>query len=714
MSWFGKKHKVEDNFTETTSEISSGNLAADNLAADNLTTDNLTTDNLAADNLAAGNEPVSSVQLRVDSAYPGDPGGGKARFDPKTLDLLKIFPGDIVAIEGKRRTVAKVLGALVEDWDQQKVRLDTFTRLNAGVSLGERVNVIKIFDVVEAKRVIIAPPEDLLKKIPMENNPYIMNGLIDFAIAKDDSVPILLGPPFIDSQIVTFRIVEIEPEEAVIINGNTLLEFPEKPEDESARDTSPLYESNLDEKTSEVASGDDTVSSVQLRVDSAYPGDLGGGKARIDPKTLLLLQISPGDTVAIEGKRRTVAKVLGARVEDWDQQKVCLDNFTRLNAGVSLGERVNVVKIFEVVEAKRVIIAPPEDLPKKIPMENNPYIMNGLIDFPIVKDDSVPILVGPPFIEPQIIAFRIVEIEPEEAVIITGNTLLEFPEKPEDEFARDKRQLYENIGGLKDQIQELRDIIDLPVRHPELFLKLGITPPRGVLLYGPPGTGKTLIAKAVASESGVYFISITGPGIISKNTGESEQRIRDVFEKAHENAPSIIFIDELDSIASRSEDASGEVERRVIAQLLSMMDSLEEKGQVFVIGAARRIDLIDPALRRWGRFDREIEICLPDESARIEILKIHSRNMPLSEDINFEDIAKQTDGFSGADLVELCKEAAIFAYKRSLSGDIIDNHYNDKFPDEILNTIIVTSNDLHEAIIKINHKISIERTESTT
>ena len=368
---------------------------------------------------------------------------------------------------------------------------------------------------------------------------------------------------------------------------------------------------------------------VQLKVDSAYPGDQGGGKARLDPETMLLLKISPGDLVVIEGKRRTVAKVWRSLVEDWNQKKIRIDNFTRLNAGVSIGDAVKISTLSEEIEAKRVVLAPPEDLPKKIPIANNPHVINGLLDFPVVKNDSIPIMLGLPFVQPQIVAFKVVEVEPEEAVIITKNTSVEFSDKPAAGFEGVKRFSYEDIGGLKDELQRLRETIELPLRHPELFQKLGIEPPKGVLLYGPPGTGKTLIAKAVANESGAHFIPIAGPEVISKYYGESEQRLREVFEEARENAPSIIFIDELDSIAPRREEVTGEVERRVVAQLLTMMDGLEERGQVVVIGATNRVDAIDAALRRPGRFDREIEIGVPGEPDRIDILKIHTRNVPL-------------------------------------------------------------------------------------
>ena len=405
---------------------------------------------------------------------------------------------------------------------------------------------------------------------------------------------------------------------------------------------------------------------VQLKVDSAYPGDQGGGKARLDPETMLLLKISPGDLVVIEGKRRTVAKVWRSLVEDWNQKKIRIDNFTRLNAGVSIGDAVKISTLSEEIEARRVVLAPPEDLPKKIPIANNPHVLNGLLDFPVVKNDSIPIMLGLPFVQPQIVAFKVVEIEPEEAVIITKNTTVEFSDKPAAGFEGVKRFSYEDIGGLKDELQRLRETIELPLRHPELFQKLGIEPPKGVLLYGPPGTGKTLIAKAVASESGAHFISIAGPEVISKYYGESEQRLREVFEEARENAPSIIFIDELDSIAPRREEVTGEVERRVVAQLLTMMDGLEERGQVVVIGATNRVDAIDAALRRPGRFDREIEIGVPSEPDRIEILKIHTRGMPLAEDVSLNVLSQQTHGFVGADLAALAREAAIRALRRYL------------------------------------------------
>ncbi len=444
---------------------------------------------------------------------------------------------------------------------------------------------------------------------------------------------------------------------------------------------------------------------VQLRVDSAYPGDQGFGKARLDPETMLLLKVSPGDLVAIEGKRRTVAKVWKALVEDWNMRKIRLDNFTRLNAEVSIGDTIKVVKIVCEIEAKRVVLAPPEDLPKKIPIANNPHVVNGLIDFPIAMNDSVPITLGLPFIQPQIVAFKIIELEPEQAVIITKNTSIEFSDKPAADIEGIKRYSYENIGGLKDELQQIREIIELPLRHPELFKRFGMEAPKGVLLYGPPGTGKTHILKVIAGQSGAHIITITGPEVISKYYGESEQRLREVFEEARENAPSIIIIDELESIAPHFDKVKSEVEGRIVAQLLGMMDGLEERGNVIVIGATRHIDLIEPALRRSGRFDREIEIKLPDVSARIEILKIHTRGMPLSDDIRIEDLAQQTDGFSGADLVDLSREAVMQALERYLPDLELDA---EEVPAEVLDSLRVLSIDFNEALKRINKKI-IER-----
>ncbi|HXW98862.1 MAG TPA: AAA family ATPase, partial [Methanomicrobiales archaeon] len=434
---------------------------------------------------------------------------------------------------------------------------------------------------------------------------------------------------------------------------------------------------------------------VSLKVDVAYPDDLGTGKVRLDPNTMLLLRLNPGQIVYLEGKRRTVAKVWRLAKEDWNYGKLRVDNFTRANAGgVAIGDRVKVTPVEEQVEAKRVVLAPPEDMPRQIPI-NYQGVANRLIDFPVVKNDVVPVPIGHPFMQAQLVAFKAVAVEPENAVIITKETQVEFSEKPAAGFEGLKRVSYEDIGGLKDELQRVRETIELPMRHPELFRKLGIEPPKGVLLYGPPGTGKTLIAKAVANESGAHFIPIAGPEIISKYYGESEQKLRELFEEARQNAPSIIFIDELDSIAPRREDVTGEVERRVVAQLLTMMDGLEERGQVVVIGATNRVDAIDPALRRPGRFDREIEIGVPNEVDRAEILKIHTRGMPVAKDVELPKLSQQTHGFVGADLAALAREGAIRALRRYLPDIDLDA---DEIPPEVLDRMEVLASDFRDAL----------------
>jgi transitional endoplasmic reticulum ATPase len=434
---------------------------------------------------------------------------------------------------------------------------------------------------------------------------------------------------------------------------------------------------------------------VFLKVDSAYPEDQGAGKVRLDPETMLQLRLSPGNIVFIEGKRRTVAKVWRSMVSDWHQGKVRVDNFTRTNAGgVAIGDRVKVAAVGEEVEAKRVVLAPPEDMPRQFPI-NYPGVVNRLIDFPVVKNDLVPIPVGLPFMQAQLVAFKAVHVEPEEAIIITKNTQVEFSDKPAAGFEGLKKVSYEDIGGLKDELQRVRETIELPLRHPELFRKLGIEPPKGVLLYGPPGTGKTLIAKAVANESKAHFIPVAGPEIISKYYGESEQKLRELFDEARQNAPSIIFIDELDSIAPRREDVTGEVERRVVAQLLTMMDGLEERGQVVVIGATNRVDAIDPALRRPGRFDREIEIGVPNEVDRAEILRIHTRGMPVAKDVDLTKLSLQTHGFVGADLAALAREGAIRALRRYLPDIDLEA---EEIPAEVLDRMEVFAHDFRDAL----------------
>ncbi|MDR0439322.1 MAG: CDC48 family AAA ATPase [Methanocalculaceae archaeon] len=457
---------------------------------------------------------------------------------------------------------------------------------------------------------------------------------------------------------------------------------------------------------------------ISLKVDSAYPEDQGSGKARLDPDTMRQLDIVPGQLIVIEGKTKTIAKVWRAMTADWKQGKIRIDKFTRINAGVNPGDRVVVRPVVEQIEAECVYLIPPVHMPPNFdagPEE----IAESLIYFPITTGDILPIITRLPntYLE-----FKIAAIEPGNACIISRNTGIEISEDgAQGGFEGAKQISYEDIGGLKGELRRVREMIELPIRHPELFETMGIDPPKGVLLYGPPGTGKTLIAKAVANESGAHFISIAGPEIISKYYGESEQRLREVFEEAEANSPAIIFIDELDSIAPRREDVSGEVERRVVAQLLTMMDGITDRGQVVVVGATNRPDAIDPALRRPGRFDREIEIGVPSEIDRQEILQIHTRGMPFEGAAQIKELklrgkekrieiaetkynhrrekliawlASQSRGFVGADLAALAREAAIRALRRQMH--VIDLDI-DRIPDKILRTLEVTTNDFAEA-----------------
>jgi transitional endoplasmic reticulum ATPase len=409
----------------------------------------------------------------------------------------------------------------------------------------------------------------------------------------------------------------------------------------------------------------------QLTVAKAYPNDSGRGIARLDPHTLMLLQLIPGDIIEIEGKKITAAKVWRADRNDWEENIIRIDGFIRQNAGVSIGDTIKIRKA-NVQPAEKVVLAPSEGTPIKFGGEAEDIIKRQIMKRPINKGDIIPVMstMSHPFlgrfVTGQEIPLIAIEAQPEGIILITDKTDIQLREKPVVLDVTGTGITYENIGGLGDEIQRLREMIELPMKHPELFERLGIEPPKGVLMHGPPGTGKTLIAKAVANESGANFFSIAGPEIISKYYGESEQRLRELFEQANKAAPSIIFIDELDSIAPKREEVTGEVERRIVAQLLTMMDGLEERGQVVVIGATNRIDAIDPALRRPGRFDREIEIGVPDRVDRIEIFQIHTRGMPLSKDVNIEYISDRTHGFVGADISALAKEAAMKALRRFL------------------------------------------------
>ena len=434
---------------------------------------------------------------------------------------------------------------------------------------------------------------------------------------------------------------------------------------------------------------------ISLKIDSAYPADLGYGKARIDQQTMQYLNISPGDLIRIVGKDdETIAKVWRLKTEDWNQQKIRIDGFIRTNANLSIGDAVRISHLKDPIVAKQIILAPPEDIPEPYIESLTQAAKHHLTDFPISLNDVVPVPFTVAFFQTQHIQLRAVSVTPEDGHIIGKDTEIIISDRAIG-IEKYSQVTYEDIGGLRNEVQKLRETIELPMRHPEIFQTLGIESPKGVLLHGPPGTGKTLIAKAVANECGAHFIPIAGPEIISKYYGESEQRLREIFEEAEESAPAIIFIDELDSIAPKREDVTGEVERRVVAQLLTMMDGILERGNVIVIGATNRIDSIDPALRRPGRFDREIEIGIPTEQDRGEILEIHTRHMPLAEDVDITDLAKHTYGYTGADIAALAREGAIAALRRYLPEMNLEE---ERIPDEILSKMRVNAKDFTIAL----------------
>jgi transitional endoplasmic reticulum ATPase len=429
---------------------------------------------------------------------------------------------------------------------------------------------------------------------------------------------------------------------------------------------------------------------VTLRVQEAYHRDVGRGIARIDMETMKKLGMVSGDIIEIEGKGATSYAVVWPGYPSEEGKGVILiDGNTRANAKVGIDDRVKVRKI-QAKPAERITLAPTQ--PIRI-TGGEYYLLKLLEGRPISKGQTIRVeMLGSPM------QFIVTSTRPAGAVIADRRTEITISEKPAAEkLEKVPRLTYEDIGGLKREIGLVREMIELPLRHPELFQKLGIDPPKGVLLYGPPGTGKTMIAKAVASETDANFISISGPEIMSKYYGESEKQLRDIFKEAEDNAPSIIFIDEIDSIAPRREEVTGEVERRVVAQLLALMDGLQARGQVIVVAATNRPNAVDPALRRGGRFDREIEIGVPDRNGRLEILHVHTRGMPLATGVELEKLANVTHGFVGADIASLCKEAAMHALRTILPEIDIEK----EIPQEVLDKLQIKMSDFEEALKNI-------------
>ena len=438
--------------------------------------------------------------------------------------------------------------------------------------------------------------------------------------------------------------------------------------------------------------------------------EIGQGIARIDPNVMSELGLNEKDLIEINGEKKTAAIVLPSQT-DIGLGVIRIDGLVRKNSGATIGGEVTIKKA-KAIEAKKVVLAPTEDNIRvqgdvrglfmnkvmmqgdligsqiRAPRSNMGFnsIFDELMDFSPMKE----------------IRFAVVSTHPGGIVVVGQNTEVELHENPVDvskiEGVTNLVDVsYEDIGGLKEEVKKVREMIEIPLKRPELFEKLGIAPPKGVLMHGPPGTGKTLLAKAVASESDAHFIAINGPEIMSKYVGGSEENLREFFEEAEANSPSIIFIDELDAIAPKREETNGEVERRTVAQLLTLMDGLKSRGQVVVIGATNRPDSLDPALRRPGRFDREIEIGVPDADERQEVLEIHTRNMPIAEDVDLKKLANTTHGFVGADLESVCKEAAMRVVRRILP----DIKSDEEIPEEVLKKIIVTKDDFKSALKEI-------------
>ena len=432
---------------------------------------------------------------------------------------------------------------------------------------------------------------------------------------------------------------------------------------------------------------------VVLKVSEAFQQDVGYGRARIDHQSRIDLDLSIGDVIEIEGSKTTAAVVWRAHPTDEGKRILRIDNLTRKNAGTGLGERVKIRRA-EVKEAREVALAPLISQGQQIQFGSGIDILikKGLLKRPITKGDHI--IVPGIALFGSALPFVIINLSPSGIVSISEDTAITVKEEPAKiADLEGPRVSYEDIGGLHNEILKVREMIELPLKHPELFDRLGIDPPKGVLLHGPPGTGKTLIAKAVANESGANFYTINGPEIMSKFYGQSEENLRKIFEDAEKNAPSIIFIDEIDAIAPKRSEVHGEVERRVVSQMLTLMDGLKGRGKLIAIGATNLPDILDPALRRPGRFDREIIIDVPDRNGRKEILQIHTRGMPMSKNCNLDELADITYGFVGADLAALAREAAMNTLRKHLPKIDLEK----PIPVDVLEEMEVTMDDFKNA-----------------
>ncbi len=439
-----------------------------------------------------------------------------------------------------------------------------------------------------------------------------------------------------------------------------------------------------------VRAGSDESSPIQLRVAEAKHRDVGKRRARMDARHMQHLGIQAGEVIEILGKRTTAVTAWPADEEEKETDIIRIDGQTRKNAGAGLNDLLNVKKI-DCRQAKSVTLMPLGNSNITVDKEFCDFVKHRLKGYPINEGDEISVVILGNQMD-----FNVQRVIPKVISRVEQSTRLTI--LAEITSDRKPRVTYEEIGGMKEQIKRLREIVELPMRHPEVFARLGIEPHSGILMYGSPGCGKTLIAKALASESEANFFIINGPEIMNKYYGETEARLRDIFKEARESAPSIIFIDEIDAIAPKREEAFGDVEKRVVAQLLALMDGMSDRGQVIVLGATNRSESLDPALRRPGRFDREIEIGVPNVEGRLEILQIHTRGMPLSEDINLQELAARLHGYTGADIKALCREAAMKALRRCLPEIELEG---ERISPEILESMMITHRDFKEGMKEI-------------
>ena len=429
---------------------------------------------------------------------------------------------------------------------------------------------------------------------------------------------------------------------------------------------------------------------IILKINEIPQQHVGKGRAIIDPKIIEEQNWNVGQILELTYNKKTYVKLWPASPEEYGASLIKIDGITRQNIGAGLDDKIS-IKSVEAVNAEQITLSPTE----KIAIDGlQEYMIYNYLNHVFSNGDTISLntQMGSK------IQFVITNTKPSKPVIVTENTLFKLGSLTKAVDSSVPRITYDELGGLKNEVQKIREMVELPMRHPELFDKIGVEAPKGVLLYGPPGTGKTLIAKAVAGETNAHFISLSGPEIMGKHYGESEEKSREIFTQAEENSPSIIFIDEIDSIAPKRDEVSGELEKRIVSQLLTLMDGMKSRGKVVVIAATNRPDSIDPALRRPGRFDREIEIGIPDNDGRLDILSIHTRGMPINEKVNLKQIAKTTHGFVGADLEILSKEAAMRSLRRILPEIDLEE---EKISSEILQKIEISNDDFREALKEV-------------